>query len=104
MRQKLVETGDVEIMITIRSNFFYTRTVPCEPGFLNRDNPKKLCDKVLMLDARSVYRKFARKIYDFRPEQQQNLLAIDWLYRSNDKGNAPGFPIRPRWGRICVST
>ncbi|MFA5266179.1 MAG: class I SAM-dependent DNA methyltransferase, partial [Opitutaceae bacterium] len=47
VRQKLVETGDVEAMI----------------------------------DARNVYRKVTRKIYDFSPEQEQNLLAIVWLYR-----------------------
>jgi type I restriction enzyme M protein len=28
VRQKLIETGDVDLMIAIRSNFFYTRTVP----------------------------------------------------------------------------
>jgi type I restriction enzyme M protein len=27
-----VETGDVDVMIAIRPNFFYTRTVPCELG------------------------------------------------------------------------
>jgi len=81
VRQKLIETGDVDIMIAIRSNFFYTRTVPCELWFLNRNKPKAHRDKVLMLDARNVYRKVTRKIYDFSPEQQQNLLAIVWLYR-----------------------
>ncbi len=81
VRQKLVETGDVDIMIAIRSNFFYTRTVPCELWFLNRNKPKAHKDKVLMLDARNVYRKVTRKIYDFSPEQQQNLQAIVWLYR-----------------------
>ena len=30
VRQTLVETGDVEAMIATRSNFFHTRTVPCE--------------------------------------------------------------------------
>ncbi len=83
VRQKLVETGDVDIMIAIRSNFFYTRTVPCELWFLNRDKPKAHQDKVLMLDARNVYRKVTRKIYDFSPEQEQNLLAIVWLYRGH---------------------
>jgi type I restriction enzyme M protein len=34
-----------------------------------------------MIDARNVYRKVTRKIYDFSPEQEQNLLAIVWLYR-----------------------
>jgi type I restriction enzyme M protein len=81
VRQKLVETGDVDAMIAVRSNFFYTRTVPCELWFLNRNKPKAHKGKVLMLDARSVYRKVTRKIYDFSPEQQQNLLAIVWLYR-----------------------
>ena len=81
VRQKLVETGDVDVMIAIRSNFFYTRTVPCELWFFNRNKPKEHRDKVLMIDARNVYRKVTRKIYDFSPEQQQNLLAIVWLYR-----------------------
>jgi len=30
-------------------------------------------NKVLMLGARNVYRKVTRKIYDFSPEQEQNL-------------------------------
>ncbi len=83
VRQKLVETGDADAMIAIRSNFFYTRTVPCELWFLNRNKPKAYRDKVLMLDARNVYRKVTRKIYDFSPEQEQNLLAIVWLYRGD---------------------
>lgn len=82
VRQKLVETGDVDVMIAIRSNFFYTRTVPCELWFLNRGKPEEHRDKVLMIDARNVCRKVTRKIYDFSPEQEQNLLAIVWLYRS----------------------
>ncbi|NLN60869.1 MAG: N-6 DNA methylase, partial [Deltaproteobacteria bacterium] len=81
VRQKLVETGDVDVMIAIRSNFFYTRTVPCELWFVDRDKPEALRDKVLMIDARNVYRKVTRKIYDFSPEQEQNLLAIVRLYR-----------------------
>ena len=41
VRQKLIETGDVDLMIAIRSNFFYTRTVPCELWFLNRAKPEE---------------------------------------------------------------
>lgn len=84
VRQKLIETGDVDIMVSIRSNFFYTRTVPCELWFLNRDKPAEHRDKVLMLDARNIYRKVTRKIYDFSPEQLNNLLAIVWLYRGQE--------------------
>ena len=34
VRRKLVQTGDVDVMVAIRPNFFYTRTVPCELWFL----------------------------------------------------------------------
>jgi len=81
VRQSLVQTGHVDIMVAIRSNFFYTRTVPCELWFLNKAKPAEHRDKVLMLDARGVFRKVTRKIYDFSPEQLQNLLCIVWLYR-----------------------
>ena len=82
VRQKLIETGDVDVMVSIRSNFFYTRTVPCVLWFLNRaKKTKEQKNTVLMIDARNVYRKVTRKINDFSPEQEQNLLAIVWLYR-----------------------
>lgn len=85
VRQKLIETGTVDIMIAIRSNFFYTRTVPCELWFLNRAKPEAYRDKVLMIDARGIYRKVTRRIYDFSPEQLKNLLAIVWLYRGQSE-------------------
>jgi len=86
VRQKLVETGDVDIMVSIRSNFFYTRSVPCVLWFLNRAKRTEEQKKhVLMIDARNVYRKVTRKINDFSPEQEQNLLAIVWLYRGETK-------------------
>ena len=81
VRRKLIEAGHVDVMMAIRSGFFYTRTVPCELWFLDKDKPQERRDKVLMIDARNVYRKVTRKIYDFTPEQQKNLSAIVWLYR-----------------------
>ena len=81
MRRKIVETGDVDVMISIRSNFFYTRTVPCELWHFDKGKPAEHRDQVLMIDARNVYRKVTRKIYDFSPEQLANLTAIVWLYR-----------------------
>jgi type I restriction enzyme M protein len=85
VREKLIETGHVDIMIAIRSNFFYTRTVPCELWFFNKSKPPELKDKVLMIDARNIFRKVTRKIYDFSPEQLQNILSIIWLYRGENK-------------------
>ena len=99
VRRKIVETGDVDVMIAIRSNFFYTRTVPCELWHFDRAKPIERKEKVLMLDARNVYRKVTRKIYDFSPEQLHNLAAIVWLYRGQQErflGLAKDY-----LGRIC---
>lgn len=85
VREKLIETGHVDIMIAIRSNFFYTRTVPCELWFFNKAKSKEHKDKVLMIDARNIFRKVTRKIYDFSPEQLQNILSIVCLYRGETK-------------------
>lgn len=81
VREAMVKTGDIDVMLAIRGNFFYTRTVPCEIWFMDKAKPAALRDKVLMLDARQVFRKVTRKIYDFSPEQEKNLTAIVWLYR-----------------------
>src|SRR5437773_851499 len=81
IRRKIVETGAVDVMISIRSNFFYTRTVPCELWHFDKGKPAERRDHVLMIDARNIYRKVTRKIYDFSPEQLANLTAIVWLYR-----------------------
>src|SRR5208337_2595020 len=45
VRRKIVESGDVDVMISIRSNFFYTRSVPCELWFFDRGKPEHLRDK-----------------------------------------------------------
>lgn len=83
VRQKLVETGAVDVMIDIRSNFFYTRTVPCQLWFFDRakEHDSVRREHVLMLDARSIFRKVSRSVCDFSPEQQKNIAAVVWLYR-----------------------
>ena len=99
VRRKLVETGDVDVMIAIRSNFFYTRTVPCELWHFDKGKPAERRDQVLMLDARNIYRKVTRKIYDFSPEQLANLTAIVWLYRRERERFLA--LVRDYFARIC---
>jgi type I restriction enzyme M protein len=85
VRRRIVESGDVDVMVAIRSNFFYTRTVPCELWHLDRGKPPERRDKVLMIDARNIYRKVTRKVYDFSEEQLLNINAIVWLYRGQSE-------------------
>lgn len=85
IREKLVKTGAVDVMMAIGNNFFYTRSLPCTLWFFDRakENDKKRRDKVLMLDARKIYHKVTSKVNDFSPEQLQNLICIVNLYRGN---------------------
>ena len=85
IREKLVKTGAVDVMMAIGNNFFYTRSLPCTLWFFDRakEIDKKKSDKVLMLDARKIYRKVTSKVNDFSPEQLQNLICIVNLYRGN---------------------
>ncbi len=85
VRRKLIETGSVDVMIAIRSNFFYTLSVPCELWFLNNNKPAEVKNKVLMIDARNTYRMVTRRVYDFAPEQLKNITSIVWLYRGENK-------------------
>lgn len=85
IREKLVKTGAVDVMMAIGNNFFYTRSLPCTLWFFDRakeiDQAKS--EKVFMLDARKIYRKVTSKVNDFSPEQLQNLICIVNLYRGN---------------------
>jgi type I restriction enzyme M protein len=86
IREKLVKTGAVDVMIAIGNNFFYTRTLPCTLWFYDRSKELDAIkrEKVLMLDARKVYRKVTSKVNDFSPEQLQNLICVVNLYRGNN--------------------
>ena len=81
IRQQIVATGHVDVMIAIGTNFFYTRSLPCTLWFFDRGKPEALQDKVLMIDARNIYRVVSRKIRDFTDEHLNNITAIVWLYR-----------------------
>jgi type I restriction enzyme M protein len=85
IRQKLVETGAVDVIVSVGSNFFYTVTLPCTLWFLDRakaqgDNG----DNVLFLDARHIFRQIDRAHRDFTPEQIEFLANIVRLYRGEE--------------------
>ena len=81
IRQKLVETGHVDVMISIGPKFFYTRSLPCTLWFYDKGKPDHLLNTVLMIDARNVYTVMSARSHIFTDEQLANLSAITWLYR-----------------------
>lgn len=84
IRQKLIESGDVECIVSISNNFFYTRSLPCHLWFFNKGKKKENKDKILMIDARNVYRKVSTTINDFSEEQLHGLTAIMQMFRGDD--------------------
>ena len=81
IRQKLVESGHVDVMMSIGPKFFYTRSLPCTLWFFDKGKPEDLLDTVLMIDARNVYTVVSARSHVFSEEQLANLTAITWLYR-----------------------
>ena len=81
IREKLVKTGHVDVMMAIGNKFFYTRSLPCTLWFFDKGKPQDLQDQVLMIDARNVYHVVSARSHVFTDEQLANLNAIVWLYR-----------------------
>ena len=91
IRQQLIESGAVDCIVSVGNNFFYTRSLPCHLWFYDRGKRTENKDKILMIDARNVFRKVTTTINDFSPEQLEGLTAIMKLYRGEtpelDKDN-----------------
>jgi type I restriction enzyme M protein len=88
IRQQLVETGHVDVMVSIGNKFFYTRSLPCTLWFFDKGKKEHLVDHVLMLDARSVYTVVSARSHVFSDAQLAAMTAIVHLNRGElDKYN-----------------
>lgn len=81
IREALVNTGHVDVMISVGNNFFYTKSLPCTLWFFDKGKPENLLDKVLFIDARNYYTVVDRTLNEWSEWQLKNLAAIVWLYR-----------------------
>ncbi len=81
IREKLVRTGHVDVMISVGNNFFYTKSLPCSLWFFDKGKKEELRDKVLLIDARNYYTVVDRTLNEWSEWQLKNLNAIVWLYR-----------------------
>jgi type I restriction enzyme M protein len=90
IRKKMIERGNVDVMIAIGSNFFYTVTLPCTLWFLDRGKPQERKDKVLFIDARQIYTQVDRAHREFTPQQIEFIANIVRLYRGEPVETANG--------------
>ncbi len=81
IREKLVGTGDVDVMLSVGNNFFYTKSLPCTLWFFDKAKREENKDRVLFIDARNYYTAVDRTLNEWSEWQMANLNAIVWLYR-----------------------
>ena len=81
IREKMVRTGHVDVLISVGNNFFYTKSLPCSLWFFDKGKQEGLRDKVLFIDARNYYTVVDRTLNEWSEWQLKNLNAIVWLYR-----------------------
>ncbi len=81
IREKLIKTGDVDVMLSVGNNFFYTKSLPCTLWFFDKAKREENKDKVLFIDARNYYTAVDRTLNEWSEWQMKNLNAIVWLYR-----------------------
>ena len=81
IRQKLVETGHVDVMMSVGNNFFYTKSLPCSIWFFDKGKAETIQNHVLFIDARNYYTVVDRTLNEWSEWQLKNLNAIVWLYR-----------------------
>ena len=81
IREQLIQTGHVDVMMSVGNNFFYTKSLPCSLWFFDKGKPEALLDKVLFIDARNYYTVVDRTLNEWTEWQIKNLTAIVWLNR-----------------------
>lgn len=82
IRKQLIQSGAVDVIVSVGPNFFYTVTLPCTLWFFDKGKAKgQRKDKVLFIDARNIFRQVSRAIRDFTPEQTEFIANIVRLYR-----------------------
>ncbi len=81
IREKLVLTGDVDVMVSVGNNFFYTLSLPCSLWFFDKAKRLENKNRVLFIDARNYYTVVDRTLNEWTEWQLRNLQAIVHLYR-----------------------
>jgi type I restriction enzyme M protein len=113
IRRQIIESGAVDVMVAVGSNFFYTVTLPCTLWFFDKGKAAGLgsgdpgkagppsgapslrtaapqsgrAAQVLFIDARHLYRQISRAHRDWTPAQIEFLANIVRLYRGERPEN-----------------
>lgn len=103
IRQKLIESGAVDVILTTSTNLFMTVTLPCTLWFFDKGKAKgPRGDQVLFLDARHLYRQVDRARREFTDAQIEALGNIVRMWRGEalELGQGSQTWLRERFGDL----
>ena len=87
IRQKLIESGGVDVIVSVGPNFFLTVTLPCTLWFFDKGKAKgPRGEQTLFIDARHIFRQVDRAHRDFTDAQIEGLANIARLWRGETAG------------------
>ena len=82
IRQKLIESGAVDVIVAVGPNMFYTVTLPCTLWFFDKGkSTTPRAGKVLFVDARHIYRQIDRAHRDWSAAQTGFIANLVRLHR-----------------------
>lgn len=81
IRKKLIDTGHVDVIISVGNNFFYTLSLACTLWFFDKGKKPENLNKVLFIDAKNYYTVIERNLNEWTYWQLKNLACIVYLYR-----------------------
>jgi type I restriction enzyme M protein len=96
IRQQLIQSRAVDVMVAVGPNLFYTVTLPCTLWFFDKGKGKGAVgggssakpilrqDAVLFIDARHIYRQIDRAHREWTPAQISFLANVVRLYRGEE--------------------
>lgn len=88
IRENLIKTGHVDVMISVGNNFFYTKSLPCSLWFFDKGKQETLRNKVLFIDVRNYFTVVDRTLNEWS----------EWQLRTGKIRNLK----KPPQVRICV--
>jgi len=81
VRRQLIQSQNVDVIISVPGNFFYTVALPCTLWFYDKDKKDEIKDKILFIESGGYYTQVSRNLNEWSQWQRRNIAAIVYLYR-----------------------
>lgn len=85
LRKKLIQTGSVDVIVSVGPKFFFTLPIACTLWFLDKGKSNNdTADSILFIDATDIFEVVDRAHHEFTPGQIEFISNIVRLYRGEE--------------------